>query len=215
VGGFPERYFRRRDDYGFWPYDFEDDGTITINYTQRAQPLYFEDYTTGTVAVTINDQTVTVTTGATTTWKAGMWFTLTDSTGEPRGSWYRIGSVTDSTNVELETYFEEATETGVTYIVGQSPEIPEEGHTLLAIGAIADFYMLKQKDTETATRFENRFWTGNPNVAPNTAKKDKDYGGLLALIDAYADRDTSIFVNRSPSGVEPLDFQIPRTATLS
>ena len=167
------------------------------------------------MVATVNDQTITVTTGVTTTWKAGFWFTLTDSNGEPRGSWYKIGSITDSANIELETYFEEATESAVTYLVGQIPEIPEEGQVLLAIGAISDFYALKQKDTETATRFDNKFWSGNYNVTPLQAKRDRDYGGLLALIDAYEDRDSGIVVVHNQSDINPLSFRIPRTATLS
>ena len=212
---YPRRYFRRVNDFGIWPIPNEDDYTGTINYTQRATPLYFEDYTTGTVVATENDQTLTFTTGVTTTFKAGFWFTLTDSSGEPRGSWYRIGSITDSANLELETYFEETTESGVTYLVGQVPEIPEETIPLLGIGAVSDFYALKQKDIETAIRFDNKFWTGNYNVTALQAKKDKDYGGLLAAIDAYADRDGSVIVDRSPAVRDLLDFRIPTTATLS
>lgn len=191
---FPVRYLRRANDFGIWPIPNEDDYTGTINFTQRAVPLYFEDYTTGTVTATENDQTLTFVTGVTTTFKAGFWFTLTDSSGEPRGSWYKILSITDSANLELETYFEEATDAGATYLVGQVPEIPEETIPLLATGAISDFYALKQKDTETATRFDNKFWTGNYNVTALQVKKDKDYGGLLAAIDAYADRDGSIIL---------------------
>ena len=212
---FPRRYLRRARDFGIWPIPNEDDYTGVINYTQRAVPLYFEDYITGTLLATENDQTITVTTGVTTTWKAGFWFTLTDSSGEPRGSWYRIGSITDSANAELETYFEEPTDSGATYLVAQVPEIPEEGQILLAIGAVSDFYALKQKDLDTAKQFDNKFWTGNYNVTALQAKKDKDYGGFLALIDAYADRDSSIVVNRQPVVRDILDFTIPRTATLS
>jgi len=207
---FPSRYFRRINDYGIWPFDFQDKGIITINYTQRASPLYFEDYSTGTVVATGNSKTLTVTTGVTTTWKAGFWFTLTDSSGEPRGTWYKIGSISSSSVVLLETFFEEATDSGATYLVGQVPEIPEEGHSLFAIGAISDFYALKQKDTETATRFDNKFWSGNFNVTPLQAKKDKDYGGLLALIDAYENRDSGIIVDRGNSGSrDAMEFRIP------
>src|SRR3990167_4620144 len=137
---YPRRYFKRAKDFGIWPIPNEDDYTATLVYTQRAVPLYFEDYTTGTAAVTVNDQTVTITTGVTTTFKAGFWFTLTDSNGEPRGTPYKILSITDSGNFELETYFEEATESGASYLVGQVAEVPEEGQLLSAIGAISDFY---------------------------------------------------------------------------
>lgn len=211
---YPRRYFRRANDFGIFPTPNEDDFTGTINFTQRAVPLYFEDYTTGTVTVTENSQTITFATGVTTTMKAGFWFTLTDSTGEPRGSWYRIGSISTSAVALLETYFEETGEAGATYLVGQIPEIPEETQILPAVGAVSDFYALKQKDMETATRFDNKFWSGNYNVTALQAKKDGDYGGLLAAIDAYADRDGSIVVNRLPEVRDLMDFQVPRTITV-
>lgn len=212
---YPRRYFRRANDFGIYPTPNEDDYTGTITYTQRATPLYFEDYTTGTVAVTENSQTLTFTTGVTTTMKAGFWFTLTDSSGEPRGAWYRIGSISSSSVALLETYFEESTESGATYIVGQVPEIPEETIPLLGIGAISDFYALKQKDIDTATQFDNKFWSGNYNVTALQAKKDKDYGGLLAAIDAYADRDSSIVVDRTSGINDIFDIRTPRTVTLT
>ncbi|KKL09032.1 hypothetical protein LCGC14_2569930, partial [marine sediment metagenome] len=211
---YPRKYFRRTNDYGIYPTPNEDDYTIVLNYTQRAFPLYFEDYSTGTVTATNDDETLTFVTGVTTTMKAGFWFTLTDSNGEPRGSWYRIASITDSANLELETFFSEATEATQTYLVGQIPEIPEETIILPAVGAVSDFYALKQKDMTTATRFDNKFWSGNYNVTALQAKKDGDYGGLLAAIDAYADRDQSIVVNRVPVARDIMDFQMPRTADL-
>jgi len=214
---YPRRYFRRTYDFGIWPIPADNDYTGVINYTQRAVPLYFEDYTTGTVVATENSRTITVTTGNLSTGavKAGFWFSLSDSNGEPRGSWYRIGTVDSATVATLETFFEEPTDSGATYIIGQSPELPEEAHKLLSIGAISDFYAYKQKDLDSAIRFDNLFWSGNYNVTALQARKDKDYGGLLALIDAYEDRDGSIVVDRYPIVRDPMDFRIPRTATLS
>jgi hypothetical protein len=212
----PSRYFPRVNDFGIWPTPNEDDWTGTINYTQRAIPLYFENYTTGSVTVTENDQTITVAGGANLTTgsvKAGFYFGLTDSGGEPRGTYYKIGSVTDTTNAELETYFEEATEAGATYIIGQAPEIPEEGHDLLAIGAIADFYAMKTKDMETYTRYNNMFWTGAPNITPLQAKHREELGGLLGLIDTYKDRDTGHVMYRGPMARDIFDLRNPLAYT--
>ena len=208
-GVIPNKYFKRSGDYGIFPIPQEDDLVISIAYTQRAVPLYFEDYITGTATVTENDQTVTIATGNLTTGavKAGFWFSLSDDNGEPRGTWYRILSITDATHMELETYFEEAGEAGKTYIIGQIPEIPDEGHSLIGLGSLSDFYLLKQKDTETATRFNNIFWTGSPNVAPTFQKKDKDFGGLLGLIESYRDRDTGVIVKRNPKTDYILDSE--------
>jgi len=80
---------------------------------------------------------------------------------------------------------------------------------------ISDFYALKQKDIETATRFDNKFWTGSFNTTPLQARKDGDYGGLMGLIDAYKDRDTGIIVGRSHTTRHPLDFPRLATATLT
>lgn len=217
TSAFPERFFRRKDDYGIWPTPQTDEGTITINYTKRAVPLYFENYITGTAAVTENDQTVTLTTGVTTTLKAGFWFCLTDSSGEPRGTFYRIGSISSGTAAfELETFFEEATEATPTYIVGQSPEIPEEGHELLGMGAVSDFYGLKKGDSKKQKEFNNMFWTGSPNVTPLQARKtDMDAGGLIGLIAAYKDRDSDVVVERVPVHRDILEFRVPRTISVA
>ncbi|KKL61950.1 hypothetical protein LCGC14_2190120 [marine sediment metagenome] len=212
VTAYPEKYFRRAKDYGIWPTPNEDDGTITINYTQRASPLYFENYTTGTVTATENDQTLTFVTGNTSTMKPGFWFVLTDSSGEPRGTFYEILSITDSTNLELVTFFEEDTDAGATFIVGQVPAIPEEGHELPAIGAVSDFHNLKTKDLTTGTKFNNMFWTGSPNITALQAKRsDEHSGGLLGLIAGYEDRDNSAVVNRGTGIRHPLDIRNPRT----
>lgn len=216
TSNFPERYFRRKDDYGIWPTPGSDDDTITINYSKRAIPLTFENYITGTAAVTENDQTVTLTTGVTTTFKAGFWFCLADSDGEPRGSFYRIGSISSGTAAfELETFWEEATEATPKYIVGQSPEIPEEGHELLGMGAVSDFYGLKKGDSKKQKEFNNMFWTGSPNINALQARKDEgEAGGLIGLIAAYEDRDSDVVVERVPVHRDILEFRIPRTISV-
>ena len=82
TASWPSRYFPRAEDYGIWPIPPEDDGTITITYTRRATPLYFENYDTGTVTATQDDQTITVAGGANLSEggvKADFWFVLTNS----------------------------------------------------------------------------------------------------------------------------------------
>jgi hypothetical protein len=213
-----EYYFRRRDDYGIWPVPSNDGNTISITHTQTAYPLTAEDYTTGTVSVSVNNQTVEGAGGMTwnTSVKAGYWFSLADTNGEPRGSWYRIAGITDADTLTLETYFEEPTETGAKYIIGETPEIPEEGHVLLGIGAIADFYLLRRKDTETGTRFNNMFWTGSPNIVPNFARPDQNTGGLFGLIASSQDRDDmSALVERKPTGGDDLYDYIAWGSTIT
>lgn len=185
-----ERFFRRKDSYGIWPIPADDDNTITVTYTQTAVPMAATDYTTGTVTVSQNSQTVT---GSGSSWtaniKPGYWLTLTDTDGNPRGTWYRILTVGGNTTITLETFFEETGEAGAKYLIGETPELPEEAHQLLWQGAVSDFYTFKAKDIDSGTKYNNIFWTGAANVAPQFVKDNDLAGGLLGFIASMRDRD--------------------------
>ena len=115
AGAIPLHYFKRQRDFGIWPIP-QAVYTATIEYTIRGGNLVREDYVTGTATATENDETVEgaggVAWSTTTNVTPDDWFQLTDSNGEPRGSWYRIASVTDADTLELESSFEESTESG-------------------------------------------------------------------------------------------------------
>lgn len=199
----PKYYFKRQRDFGIWPIP-QDAYTGTITETTRGGGLYFEDYTTGTVAVTENDETVTVTTGDLSAGevKADFWFCLADDNGEPRGNWYRIETITDTTHMELESVFEESTESGAKYIIGQTPEGPEEGHELRAYRALADYFMSFKQSSSKAKPWQNMFWTGDPDISRAVAERSNTPwtgGGLLGLINDYTDRDSSQLVKRGSS----------------
>lgn len=168
------------------------------------------DYTTGTVTVTENDATVegadTPAWSTTTNLLPDDWFSLSDSNGESRGSWYRIGSVTDSDTLELETFFEETGESGASYIIGQCPELPEEGHELCAHGALMDYFMSFRQSPGKAKIWSNMFWTGDPNTSKARAeagRKPWTGGGLLGLINDYRDRDSSQLIQRRVKRGDP------------
>lgn len=207
AGALPQHYFKRQRDFGIWPIP----GAVytgTIEYSIRAGGLVRTDYTTGTCTVTENDATVEgaggVAWSTTTNLRADDWFCLTDSNGEPRGSWYRIGSVTDADTLELESVFEETTEAGATYVIGQSLELPEEGHELCAFGALADYFASFRQNLDKAQSWNNMFWTGDFNVNKNSASKDMDKaGGLLGLIQAYKNRDSSQLIDRRSKMGDP------------
>ena len=203
AGAIPELYFNRRDDFGIYPIP-QAVYTGTIVYNIRASGLTRSDYTTGTVTATENSTTVT---GSGTSWSsnvvAGEWFSLADSNGESRGSWYRIASVTDNTNLELETNFEETTATGSNYIIGESPEIPPDTHELLVYGALADYFAENRQDINKAQAWENKFWTGdfnNSSREPSNAR-----GGLLKAEQYYKDRSNSNLVQRRRKRLKPKD----------
>lgn len=213
-----QHFFRRKNDYGLWPIP-SSANTLTITYTKTAVPMTSEDYITGDVTVTNNSQAVV---GNGTTWsgtnaKVGYWFSLADSNGEPRGNWYRISAITDTTNITLETFFEEVGESGASYIIGETPEVPEEAHPLISVGAIADYYMFKRKDTVKGKEFNNMFWTGSPNITANFAREtNPKMGGLLGLIASVQDRDDdSAIVERQTTRPDDIDDFLAWGSTIS
>lgn len=102
---------------------------ITILGTKRVRDMALEDYTTGTIAVTNGDQTVT---GTTTAWtssiKPGAVIFID---GVP----YEILSLTDATHLELVKPYEGITASGLSYKIGDVPAIPEPFHDLLWMDA--------------------------------------------------------------------------------
>ena len=205
AGALPQHYFKRQRDFGIWPIP----GAVytgTIEHSIRAGGMTKTDYITGSVTVTENSATVE---GAGTTWTGGnaaadMWFSLADTNGESKGSWYRIASVTDADTLVLESVFEEASAATQNYIVGESPELPEEGHELCAYGALADYFASFRQNIDKAQNWNNLFWTGDFNVNKNSASKDMDKaGGLLGLIQAYKNRDSSQLIDRRSKMGDP------------
>lgn len=213
AGAIPKYYFSRRDDFGIYPIP-QDAYTGTVVYTLNAQPLYKTDYTTGTVSTTENSDTVE---GASSpAWTSNIlvnqWFSLSDSNGKPRGNWYRIESITDADTLVLETVFEEASESGATYIVADSPEIPEDMHILLSYGATADYFAELRQDNAKSTWWENRFWTGD---GANSSRDPQNIaGGLINAIQRWEDRDSSQLVQRKKQDSDAIDNKIFAT-TLS
>lgn len=187
-GAYPQHYFPRRDDFGIWPIP---GGvyTLTVNYHLRDRSLTTADYTTGTCSVTNNSQTVT---GSGTTWTSAMvgrWFKFNTN-----GYWYRVSAFTSTTEITLESVYEGPTAAGGTYLIGESPEIPEEGHICLVDGVTADYYSGPRKDRDQSTWFENKFWTGDGKNFQRDIKTA--VGGVLGLKRRYASRSDSRLIKR-------------------
>lgn len=210
----PQFYFPRRDDWGIWPTP-QALYTGNMSYYYRDRNLSIADYVTGTATVTANSQTVI---GVGTTWTSAMvgrWFTVTDPAVPGQGYWYRITAVNSATSLTLYSPWNQATATTGSglYIVGQTPELPEEGHGLLNWGVLADFYAGLQKDPTNAATYNNYFWTGDFN---NTTRREgsRDIaGGLLGLMSRYSNRDDTRLIKRKPK-LNPLQYKVFAT-TLS
>ncbi len=148
LSNYPTHIFPRRDDFGLWPIP---DAVYTINFGShlRDRNLTTADVTTGTVSVTNNDETVTHSGTSFSALMVGRWFKV-----DQDGYWYRIASFTDTSHIELETKFEGSTGSSLTYIIGESPELPEETHIALSYGPTADYFRGPRKDTKTADKWE-------------------------------------------------------------
>ncbi len=201
----PQFYFPRRDDFGIWPTP-QAVYTGTLYYHYRDRNLLVADYSTGTVTMTNGSATVL---GSGTTFTAAMvgrWITITDTTVAGQGYWYRISGFTDTTHITINTTWPNATTSSVAYRIGETPEIPEEGHRLLVDGVTADYYTFVRKDLTSAAPYENIFWTGD---AGNPSRKEGDTnvaGGVIGLVNRYSDRDDTRLVKRRPR-LSPLQYK--------
>ena len=199
---FPQFYYPRRDDFGIWPIP-QAIYPGTIYYHYRDRNISVADYNSGTVTVTVGSQLVTGLGTTFTSAMVGRWFTVTDTTVAGQGYWYRVASVTDATHLTLYRTYTGSTSSGITFNIGESPEIPEEGHMTLVDGITAGFYAHVRKDPTNAAAFLNLFYTGDMSNSKREEGNSSITGGLVGLMNRYADRDNNRIVNRKP-GLNPL-----------
>jgi hypothetical protein len=151
-------YIRGQDEFGIYPTPASSVASGgEIVYQARVGDLGVADYTTGTIAVTSGDATVT---GSGTTFTAKMVNRhLRIDDGSSEAIWYKIDTYTDSTHVELENVFGGTTGSGLSYIIGELPNIPEEYHLNLADHGLYRYY-LRRRDKEIAAMFKAEFEIG-------------------------------------------------------
>lgn len=191
----PQYIFPRQYDFGIYPTP-QDAYTVTLVGDYLPQRLTVDDYNTGTVSVTQNSTTVTGTDTVFTADMVGRWFnyTTTDTdpllsgTAYPSGNWYKIASFTSTTEIDLQTYYEESTITDGAYVIGQSPEIPEELHEYIPYRASASYYSALRRDPEQGQRLINYFYTGD---FYNTNRTGHMTGGTLGIISRYKNEGRS------------------------
>lgn len=194
---FPQFIFPRRDDFGIWPIP-SSAYTITLNYHYRERDLSIADVT-GTGGVTTNGATsFTDVAGIFLPNMAGLSLQITDTTDYGWGYWYRIASYNSTTSLTLENYWQSTSGTGLTYRIGQIPEIPEEGHVILVDGVTADFYTGLRNDPQTGTLWNNKFWTGDMNNPSRKLGDSNIRSGLIGLANQYTDRNKEVLIQRSP-----------------
>lgn len=178
TSNYPEAVFPRRDDFGIYP---TPSSAVTMTLVGNYMPVSMtaDDYSTGTVSVTQNSATIT---GSGTVWTVdmvGRYFFLTDSLGQSSGNWYRIAAFVSSTELTLETFFEESTGSSLTYVIGQSPDIPEELHEFIPHRAAGIYYGSRRRDLEQSQRELNYYYTGD---YANGNRRGNIRGGVLAVL---------------------------------
>lgn len=209
----PQFIFPRRDDFGIWPIP-QAVYTISFNRYARDRNMLVDDYVTGTVSLTNGSVTVTGTDTVFTEAMIGRWFTVTDTAQRGQGYWYRIADYNSATSIELETFWNgPTTSSAVTYRIGESPEMPEEGHAILASGTTADYYAGLRNDSKTATWFNNVFWTGDGQNSTHDLDSTKAPGGLIAILRKYKDRERDNVVIRRPPILNPASNLFAQTIT--
>lgn len=178
--GLPTHVFPQRDTFSLFPTP-GDIYTLTIKGVFMPVNMTVDDYTTGTITITTGDETITGAGGATfTAAMVGRWLAVTDSSGIPSSNFYRIASYTDATHVELDRKVIETTASGQTYVIGESPEIPEELHEFIQYRVASIYYALRRKDMKQANALLNFFYTGD--FENKERKGGSIKGGVLLVL---------------------------------
>lgn len=193
----PQFYFPRQYDFGIYPTP-ADVKTVTIvgNYLPRR--ISASDHIVGTASITQNSAALTGTDSLWTSDMVGRWFCQTDSSGLSVGEWYRITSYTSATSLTLETVFEESSLTDSTYVIGQSPEIPEELHQFIPFRAAANYIATSRRNAVKAQPLLNYYYTGDYS---NGNRNGVIQGGVLGIINRYKQtgRSNSQIINMHQS----------------
>lgn len=115
---------------------------LEVNVAFKHGRLTADDVTTGTATASNGSQTVTLSSSIVTPKMVGRWFTVNDGQEE----WYRISEYVSSTSFKLENYFEGIGGAGLTYIIGEMVDIPEEYVDLPELYTIAKYIQVYRKN---------------------------------------------------------------------
>lgn len=115
---------------------------LEVNVAFKHGRLTADDVTTGTATATNASETVTLSSSIVTPKMVGRYFTVNDGQEE----WYRISEYVSSTSFKLENYFEGIGGAGLSYIIGEMVDIPEEYIDLPELYTIAKYIQVYRKN---------------------------------------------------------------------
>lgn len=200
TSSWPTHVFPRRDTFGIFP---TPQGAYTMTITGIWMPVNMTsaDYTAGTIAWTNGSPNIVGTGTTFTANMVGFWLAPTDSNGVPNGNFYRIASYTDATHIAVDRNVIDTTASGLTFVIGQSPEIPDDLHQFIPYRVGAAYYGLRRRNPTIAQELLNYYYTGDYN---NSKREGECIGGILnVLMDLLEKgRDNSGLVETGgPTGV--------------
>lgn len=179
VSGWPTHVFPRRDTYGIYP---TPQAVYTMTLTGLWIPLNMtaDDYTGGTIQLTNGSANIVGTNTAFTAAMVGRWIAATDANGVPNGNFYRLATFTDTTHMAVDRNVIDTSASGLTFVIGQSPEVPEELHQFIPYRVGAAYYGLRRRNPTIAQELLNYFYTGDYN---NSKREGEFNGGVLNVLN--------------------------------
>lgn len=178
----PQFYYIFNKQLYVFPTPASNSNVITIQYKMRLRELSQADYTTGTVALTNGSSTIT---GSGTTFigdMAGRWIYLTPPTGD--GNWYEIETYTSATSMSLINQYQGTTASGMTYIIGECPLLPEDYQDLPVYRALSVYFTTRVPDPTRAELFTKLYDEGEQRL-------DAEFGSKSASV-AITPTDTEV-----------------------
>jgi len=197
ISGWPQAVFPRRDTYGIYP---TPQSVYTMTLTGLWIPLNMTatDYNTGTI--TLDNGTPNIV-GSGTTFTASMvgsWLATTDTNGIPNGNFYRVATYTDATHIAVDRNVIDTSASGLTFVIGQSPEVPEDLHQFIPYRVGAAYYGIRRRNPTLAQSYLNYYYTGDYN---NANREGEFNGGVLNVLNDLLEkgRDNSGLVETGGS----------------
>lgn len=185
TGDRPLFVFKRENRLLFAPTPASNGNTITVTYRKNIIDLSVADYTTGTIAGTLDDETIT---GSGTTFTAAMVNRkLRATSGDMQ--WYDIASFTDTTHLELLQDYTGATFSGSNFIIGQTNLIPESYQKLPLLRAV-EMYWTQQGNVGLAQKYRELAESLYDNMVQEAGEKFEQ--AYMPPIDNMIFRDPNI-----------------------
>lgn len=153
--GVPTHYHQiSEDEIELWPIPSAavTDG-LEVSVGFKHGRLSADDISTGTATASNGSQTITLSSSIVTPTMVGRWFTVNDGNEE----WYRISEYVSSTSFKVENYFEGIGGAGLSYIIGEIVDIPEEYIELPELYAIARYVGVYRKNRVLARDMMQEF----------------------------------------------------------